>query len=56
MSVWVPVPQCFDDCSFVIVPGGWANYGFYFFVVVPWDSFGNSGSFMVPYKCLDCLF
>ena len=49
MSVLVPVPHCLDDCGFVILPEVWESYASCL-VFVPQDCFGNSGSFMVPYK------
>ena len=65
MSVFEPVPHCVDYCSFIILPEVWAGYASYFvfllllvvsIVVFPQDCFGNSGSFTVPYKFLNCLF
>ena len=53
MSVLVPVPHSLDDCSFVILPEVWESYASCL-VFVPQCCFGNSGSFMVPYKFLDC--
>ena len=55
MSVLVPVPYCLDDCGFVIMPEVWESYASCL-VFVPQDCFGNSGSFVVPYKFLNCLF
>ena len=55
MSVLVPVPHCLDDCGFVILPEVWESYATCL-VFVPQDCSGNSGSFMVPRKILDCLF
>ena len=43
-AVW-----CFDYCSFVVLSEVWEGYITYF-VLFPQDRFGNSGSFMVPYK------
>ena len=54
MSVLVLVPPCLDDCGFVILPEVWESHASCL-VFVPPDCFGNSGSFMVPYKFLDCL-
>ena len=53
MSVLIPVPHCFDDCGFVILPEVRESYASCL-VFVPQDCFGNSVSFVVPYKCLDC--
>ena len=55
LSVLVPIPHCLDDCDFAILPEVWEIYASCL-VFVPQDCFGNSGSFMVPYKFLDCLF
>ena len=55
LSVLVPVPHCLDDCGFVILPEVWESYASCL-VLVPQDCSGNSGSFVVPYKFLDCLF
>ena len=54
MSVLVPMPHCLDDCGFVILPEVWESCASCL-VFVPQDFFGNSGSFVVPYKFLDCL-
>jgi len=54
-SVLVPVPCCLDDCSFVILPEVWESYASCLVFVLQ-NCFGNSGSFVVPYKFLDCLF
>ena len=45
MYVFVPIPHCFDYCSFVVLSEVWEGYDscFIFFQ----DYFGNSGSFMV---------
>ena len=51
MSVFVPVPHCLDDCSFVILSEVWESYASCLFFV-PQDCLGNSGSFIVPYKFL----
>ena len=56
MSVLVPVPHCLDDCvSVIILPEVWESYASGL-VFVPQNCFGNSGSFVVPYKFLDGLF
>ena len=47
----VPVPHCLDYCSFVVLSEVWENYASCL-VFVPQNRFGNSGSVMVPYKCL----
>ena len=53
LSVLVPVPHCLDDRGFVLLPKVWESYASCL-VFVPQDCFGNSGSFVVPYKFLDC--
>ena len=55
LSVLVPVLHCLDHCSFVIFSEVWEIYTSCL-VFFPQNCFGNSGSFMVPYKFLDCLF
>ena len=55
MSVFVPVPHCFDYCSFVVLSEVSESYTSCF-VFVTHYGFGNSGSFMVPYKFLNYLF
>ena len=55
MSVFVLISFHFDCCSFVVLPEVWEGYAFSF-VLFPQDCFGNSGSFMVPYKVQDYLF
>uniref|UniRef100_A0A8D1JUT5 Uncharacterized protein n=1 Tax=Sus scrofa TaxID=9823 RepID=A0A8D1JUT5_PIG len=55
LSVLIPVSHCFDDCGFVILLEVWESYASCL-VFVSQDCFGDSGSFVVPYKCLDCLF
>ena len=40
---------CFDYCSFVVLSELWEGYTSCF-VLFPQDCFGNSGSFMIPYK------
>ena len=49
MPVCVPVPNFFDYCSTAVLCEVWEGYG-YTFVLFPQDCFGNSGSFVVPYK------
>ena len=41
--------KCFDYCSFVLLSEVWEGYASCF-VLFPQDCFGNSESFMVPYK------
>ena len=55
LCVLIPAPHCFDDCGFVVFLEVWESYASCL-VFVPQNCFGNSGSFVVPYKCLDCLF
>ena len=45
MSVFVPIPCCFDYCSLVVLSEVWEDY-FSSFVLFPQDCFGHSGSFM----------
>ena len=52
-SVLVPVPHCLDYCGSVILPEVWESFASCL-VFVPQDCFGNSGSFVVPCKLLDC--
>ena len=40
MSVLVPVPHCFDDCGFVILPEVWDSYASCL-VFVPQDAGGG---------------
>ena len=47
MSVFVPVPCCFDDCSFVVLSEAWVSYASSF-VLFPQDCFDNSGSLVLP--------
>ena len=54
-SVLVSVPHCLDDCGFVILLEVWESYASCL-VFVPQNCFGDSGSFVVPYTFLDCLF
>ena len=51
--VFVPVPHCLDYCGFAILPEVWEGYASCLDFVSQ-DCFGNSGSFMVPYKFLSC--
>ena len=51
MSVLVPVSHCLGYCGLVIVPQVWKSFASCL-VFVPQDCFGNSGSFVVPYKFL----
>ena len=46
---FVSIPCCFDYCSFVELSEVWEGYASCFVHFLP-DCFGNSGSFMVPYK------
>ena len=46
-SVFVPVPCCFDDCSFVVLSEAWVGY-VSSFVLFPQDCFDNSGSLVLP--------
>ena len=48
MSVFVPIPYCFDDCSFIdnLKPGSVIPPALFFFNQ---DCFGYSGSFVAPY-------
>ena len=55
VSVFVPIPHCFDYCSFVILSEVWEGYASCFVLFLQ-DCFVNSGSFMVPCKILDYLF
>ena len=48
MSVSVPAPCCFDSCSFVVLSEVWESYASSF-VLFLLDSFGNSGSLVIPY-------
>ena len=59
-SIGLPVcfvtsTTCLDDRGFIILPEVWESDA-YCLVFVPQNCFGNSGSFVVPYKILDCLF
>ena len=45
MSVFVPIPCCFDYCSFVVLSEVWEGYASCF-VLFPQACFGNSGSFI----------
>ena len=56
MSVFVQVPHFLDYCGFISLwPEVWESYASCL-VFISQDCFGDSGSFPVPYKCLDCLF
>ena len=55
LCLFVPVPYCFDYCSFVILFEAWQDYASCF-VLFPQDFFGKSRSFMVPYKFQDYFF
>ena len=50
MSVFVPLLHCFDYCGFVVSSDIWKGYTSCFVLFFPQDCFGNSGSFMVPFK------
>ena len=49
VSVFVPVPYCFDDCSF-IVKFEIREYDNSSFILLSQGCFGYSGSFVFPYK------
>ena len=49
MSVFVPVPWCFDYRSFVVLSKVWGGYASGF-VLFSQDCFGTSGSSVFPYK------
>ena len=55
VSVFVHMPNCFDYCSFVVECEirEWDTSNF---VLLSHDSFGYSGSLLVPYKFWDYLF
>ena len=53
MSVFVPIP-C-GLLTVAVLSEVWEDYASCF-VLFPQDFYGNSGSFMVPYKILDYLF
>ena len=55
MSAFVPIPCCFDYCSFIALPEDWEGYASCFILLLQ-DCFSNSGSFMAPYKFHDNLF
>ena len=55
MSVLVQIPHCLDNRGSVILPEVWKSYASCL-VLVPQDCFGSSGSLVVAYRCLDCLF
>ena len=44
----MPIPDCFDYCSLVVLSEVWEGYAFSF-VLSPEDCIGNSGSFLAPY-------
>ena len=48
VSVFVPVPCCFDYCSFVVQAEIWKGYASSF--LFPQDCLPNLGSFVVSYK------
>ena len=54
-AIFTLIPHCFDDCSFAIFSKVSESYASRF-VFFPQDFFGNSGSFVVPYKFFDDLF
>ena len=53
--VCAPIQCCFDNLSFVGLSDVCKGYASSF-VLFPWDCFGNSESFLVPYKFQDFLF
>ena len=55
MSVFVPVPHCFDYCRFIVLSEVWEGCASSC-VLFPQVCFGNSGSFVVSYKFQDYLF
>lgn len=55
MSVFVPLPQCFVYCSFIVLCDVQKSYASSF-ILFPQYFFGISGSFMVPCKFQYCLF
>ena len=55
MSVLVPGPHCLGDGGFVKLPEVWESDASCL-DSVPQNCFGNSGSSVVPYTFLDCLF
>ena len=44
MSVFMPMPCCFDYCSFAVMSEIWKDFAS-IFVLFPQNCFGNSGSF-----------
>ena len=42
MVVFVPIPSCFNNCSFVVLSEIWERYASSF-TLFPQDCFGNSG-------------
>ena len=55
MSVFVPVSCCFDYCSSVVLSEVWEGYASSFSLFHQY-CFGDSGSFIVPYKLEHYLF
>ena len=55
MSVFVPIPCCFDYCSFVVLSEVCKGYAS-IFVLLPHGCFGNLGSSVVLHKFWYCLF
>ena len=54
MSVFVPVPYCFNYCSFVI-KSEVREHDFCSSILLSQDCFGYLGSFVFPYKILNGL-
>ena len=50
MSVFVPIPYCFDYCSFIVLSEPWENCASFPPFFSPHDCFGTSGSYMIPYS------
>ena len=46
----IPIQHCFDYWNFVVLSEVWEHYDSWFFFFFSQDCFGNSGSFMIPYK------
>ena len=55
MSIFLTIPHCLHYRSFVILSEVLESYASSF-VFPPQVCFGNSESFMVPYKFVNCLF
>ena len=55
MSVFMPVSCCFDYCSSIVLFDVWEGYASSFSLFHQY-CFGNSGSFIVPYKLEHYLF